>query len=90
MNQLKVVYAEQTKAAEAKGVSNCSYCAIGHDANKATKYGRLTIWMPIMYPLGVKAQQKKKNCEMLLYVLIEQKEIGNDTPENYGRKLSEY
>jgi len=30
----KAVYAKQTKAAEEKGISNCSYCAIGHDANK--------------------------------------------------------
>lgn len=30
----KKVYAEQTKAAEAKGESNYPYCAIGHDANK--------------------------------------------------------
>lgn len=28
------VYAKQTKEAKAKGKSNCSYCAIGHDANK--------------------------------------------------------
>ena len=27
------VYAEQTTRAESEGVSNCSYCAIGHDAN---------------------------------------------------------
>ena len=31
----KSVYAKQTKEAEKKGVSNCPYCAIGHDANKA-------------------------------------------------------
>ena len=30
----KKVYTEQTKAAEAKGESNCPYCAIGHDTNK--------------------------------------------------------
>jgi hypothetical protein len=36
----KSVYAKQTKAAESKGVSNCSYCAIGHDANK-TKIWKL-------------------------------------------------
>jgi 5-methylcytosine-specific restriction endonuclease McrA len=29
------VYAKQTSKAEAKGESNCSYCAIGHDANKS-------------------------------------------------------
>jgi hypothetical protein len=30
----KAVYDQQTKGAEASGKSNCSYCAIGHDANK--------------------------------------------------------
>lgn len=30
----KAVYAKQTKSAQEKGVSNCSYCAIGHDSNK--------------------------------------------------------
>ena len=31
----KSTYAVQTKEAEAEGRSNCSHCAIGHDANKA-------------------------------------------------------
>ena len=30
----KAVYAEQTAQAEEKGISNCPYCAIGHDANR--------------------------------------------------------
>ncbi|MCX6810843.1 MAG: DUF262 domain-containing protein [Candidatus Berkelbacteria bacterium] len=30
----RLVYSKQTEAAKAKGVSNCSYCAIGHDANR--------------------------------------------------------
>lgn len=30
----KSVYATQTKQAEEKGISNCLYCAIGHDNNK--------------------------------------------------------
>lgn len=30
----KIVYAKQTKAAEAKGESNCPLCTIGHDINK--------------------------------------------------------
>ncbi|WP_208016291.1 hypothetical protein [Meridianimarinicoccus aquatilis] len=29
------VYEQQTKAAKAKGTSNCPHCAIGHDANKS-------------------------------------------------------
>lgn len=31
----RAVYEKQTTAAEKKGTSNCSHCAIGHDANKA-------------------------------------------------------
>lgn len=31
----RAVYARQTAAAKEKGTSNCSYCAIGHDANKS-------------------------------------------------------
>ena len=30
----KTVYADQTAKAEVKGISNCPYCAIGHDANR--------------------------------------------------------
>lgn len=31
----KAVYTQQTATAREKGISNCSYCAIGHDANKS-------------------------------------------------------
>ena len=37
----KAVYTKQTTAAAAKGKSNCPYCAIGHDVNKA-KIWKLT------------------------------------------------
>ena len=61
----KATYAIQTAAAEQKGISNCSHCAIGHDANK-TK-----IWKPVdMDADHVSAWSKggatsAKNCEML-------------------------
>ena len=61
----KSTYAIQTAEAEKKGVSNCSFCAIGHDANK-TK-----IWkLPEMDADHVTAWSKggatvSKNCEML-------------------------
>lgn len=61
----KSVYAAQTKKAEAKGKSNCSYCAIGHDANKHK------IWkLAEMDADHVAAWSKGggtniKNCEML-------------------------
>lgn len=30
----RTVYAEQTAKADEKGISNCPYCTIGHDANR--------------------------------------------------------
>lgn len=61
----KSVYATQTKKAEAKGVSNCPLCAIGHDANK------YKIWKPTeMDADHVTAWSKgggssPTNCQML-------------------------
>lgn len=61
----KSVYAKQTKEAEKKEKSNCSHCAIGHDANK-TKIWQLSE----MDADHVSAWSKGgatniKNCEML-------------------------
>ena len=61
----KSTYAIQTAEAEKKGISNCSFCAIGHDANK-TKMWKLTE----MDADHVTAWSKggatdTKNCEML-------------------------
>jgi len=61
----KSVYTKQTSEAEKKSISNCSYCAIGHDANK-TKIWKLTE----MDADHVSAWSKGgatniKNCEML-------------------------
>ena len=61
----KSTYAIQTAKAEKKEVSNCSFCAIGHDANK-TKIWKLTE----MDADHVTAWSKggatdNKNCEML-------------------------
>jgi hypothetical protein len=61
----KSVYSTQTAKAEAKGVSNCPYCAIGHDANKSK------IWkLDEMDADHVAAWSKggvteAKNCQML-------------------------
>lgn len=61
----KTVYISQTAIAEAKGKSNCSYCAIGHDVNKSK------IWLlSEMDADHVSAWSKggktsTKNCEML-------------------------
>ena len=61
----RIAYARQKKEAEAKGISNCSHCTIGHDANKAK------IWsQPDMDADHVTAWSKggatdPSNCEML-------------------------
>ena len=34
----KIVYEQQTKDAKAKGISNCPYCAVGHDNNAKRIY----------------------------------------------------
>jgi hypothetical protein len=61
----KSVYTKQTIESEQKGVSNCSYCAIGHESNK------IKIWkLAEMDADHVAAWSKGgetdiKNCEML-------------------------
>ncbi len=61
----KSVYITQTKMAESKGISNCSHCAIGHDANKSK------VWkLDEMDADHVSAWSKGgkttiENCEML-------------------------
>lgn len=61
----KAVYAEQTKTAEAKNVSNCSYCAIGHDANqdKIWSYSDMDADHVAAWSKG--GSTEKENCEML-------------------------
>lgn len=64
-NTKRTKYQMQTKKATAKGISNCPYCSIGHDANKAK------IWkIPDMDADHVSAWSKGgsteiSNCEML-------------------------
>jgi hypothetical protein len=61
----KTVYLTQTSVAQSKGISNCSHCEIGHDANKDK------IWsLEEMDADHVKAWAKggatsPENCEML-------------------------
>lgn len=61
----KAVYAQETAKAEEKGVSNCSLCAVGHDATKAK------IWsLSDMDADHVRAWSKGgsgdiQNCQML-------------------------
>ena len=61
----KAVYTKQTKEAEVKKKSNCSHCAIGHDANK-TKIWQLSEMDADHVSAWSKGGATKiKNCEML-------------------------
>lgn len=61
----KIIYAEQSKAAETKGESNCPLCALGHDANKSKKWrfeemdaDHVTAW-------SKGGETSAANCQML-------------------------
>jgi len=61
----KSVYVSQTKKAESKGKSNCSHCAIGHDANKNKiwRFDEMDADHVAAWSKGGKTAVK--NCEML-------------------------
>ena len=61
----KSVYAAQTAKAEAKGVSNCPLCAIGHDANrnKIWKLGEMDADHVTAWSKG--GATNGRNCQML-------------------------
>lgn len=61
----KIVYEKQTAEAKEKGVSNCSYCAIGHDAgkNKIWPYSDMDADHVSAWSKG--GATDEKNCEML-------------------------
>jgi hypothetical protein len=61
----KAVYAAQTKAAEAKGHSNCSYCAIGHDANKTKIWALKDMDADHVSAWSKGGATDAANCEML-------------------------
>jgi hypothetical protein len=61
----KVVYAEQTKTAEANGISNCSYCAVGHDANKNKIWALADMDADHVTAWSRGGSTEKTNCEML-------------------------
>lgn len=62
----QTVYKKQTETAEEKGVSNCSYCAIGHDANKAKIWKLNEMDADHVGPLGARSGVTSiENCEML-------------------------
>lgn len=61
----KSVYKTQTAAAEAKGVSNCPHCAMGHDANKARIYKLNEMDADHVNAWSKGGTTDIKNCEML-------------------------
>lgn len=61
----KSVYAKQKKEAEKKGVSNCSFCAIGHDSNKTKIWAIKDMDADHVTAWSKGGATDIKNCEML-------------------------
>ncbi len=61
----KSVYATQTAKAEKNGVSNCSHCAIGHDANKSKIWSLSDMDADHVSAWSKGGKSDIKNCEML-------------------------
>lgn len=61
----KSVYAKQTEAAKEKGVSNCSHCAIGHDANKEKIWSLADMDADHVAAWSKGGATDIKNCQML-------------------------
>ena len=61
----KSTCARQTAEAEKKGISNCSYCAIGHDANKTKIWKLAEMDADHVTAWSKGGATDTKNCEML-------------------------
>jgi hypothetical protein len=61
----KVVYKKQTEEAEKKGISNCSYCAIGHEASKTKIWSFSDMDADHVAAWSKGGATDIKNCEML-------------------------
>lgn len=61
----KAVYDKQTKTAQAKGTSNCSYCAIGHDANAVKTWALKEMDADHVAAWSKGFATNASNCEML-------------------------
>lgn len=59
------VYAKQTAKAKKSGKSNCSHCAIGHDANKGKIWGYADMDADHVTAWSKGGKTAAKNCEML-------------------------
>lgn len=58
-------YAQQTQAAQAAGISNCSFCAIGHDSNKTRIYKQNEMEADHVTAWSKGGTSTLENCEML-------------------------
>lgn len=61
----KSVYKEQTAQAVKKGISNCSHCAMGHDANKSKVWKLEEMEADHVAAWSKGGATSVKNCEML-------------------------
>lgn len=61
----KAVYIHQTEKAEAEGKSNCSYCAIGHNANNSKIWSLSDMDADHVSAWSKGGSTDPKNCEML-------------------------
>jgi len=59
------VYSKQTQTAKAEGKSNCSHCAIGHDANKNRIWDLKEMDADHVEAWSKGGATKEENCEML-------------------------
>jgi hypothetical protein len=59
------VYASQTKAANAKGESNCSLCTVGHNSNKAKIWAIKEMEADHVSAWSKGGTTTASNCEML-------------------------
>jgi hypothetical protein len=61
----KATWATQTKAAEEDGVSNCPFCAIGHDANKSKIWKLTDMDADHVAAWSKGGKTSASNCQML-------------------------
>ena len=61
----KLFFTKQTTEAETKGISNCSYCAIGHDASKTKIWKLAEMDADHVTAWSKGGTTETKNCEML-------------------------
>jgi len=61
----RIVYARQKKQAEAKGISNCSHCAIGHSANRGKIWAIKDMDADHVTAWSKGGATDEENCELL-------------------------